>query len=116
MPLELELLLGLEMPLELPDPELEEPYEPEDPELPESDDDEPWLDLTSIFSACAWPSTIWYDARTSLPGWICFADEDFPSTVIAVESLSWRFMSRSPARTFRESEEAWKTLPLMLRA
>jgi hypothetical protein len=68
--LELELLLGLDMPLELPDPELEEPYEPEvpeleepyepeDPELEESEDDEPWLDLTSIFSACAWPSTIW---------------------------------------------------------
>src|SRR6201982_3241028 len=103
------------MPLEFREVDEPEPYELEDPELEESDDDEPWLDWTSIFSACAWPSTIWYDPRTSLPGWICCAEEDFPSTVMAVESLRWRFMSRSPDRTFTESDEAWNTLPSMLR-
>ena len=57
------------------------------------------FEVTSIFSAVAWPSTIWYEARTSLPGWICAVDEGFPSTVTAVESLTFRAISRSPERT-----------------
>jgi len=43
-----------------------------------------FFEVTSSFTAVGCPSIIWYDARTSLPGWISFTDPCRPSTVIAV--------------------------------
>src|SRR5436853_7908356 len=95
--------LGLDVLLEeeLWSLELDEVEPMLDPELePELDPDEDWFEVTSIFSAVACPSTIWYEARTSLPGWMSVDEPGLPSTVMEVESLSLRLMSRSLERTF----------------
>ena len=61
-----------------------------DPLLP---DDDLFFDVACTVTAIGCPSTVWYEARTSLPGWMSFALPIFPSTVTAVESLSCSFTS-----------------------